>query len=76
MNSKVNLQPQDEFGAEPPSDAIVIFGITGDLAHKKIILALCAVIGKGRLKSIRNWSTTIPSSSTNEGPGVRARPTS
>ena len=76
MNSKVNRQPQDEPGAEPTSDAIVIFGVTGDLAHKKVIPARCAVIGKGRLKSIQYWSTPIPSSSTNEGPGVRARPMS
>ncbi len=47
---EVNPKPQDEPGAEPPSDAIVIFGVTGDLAHKKIIPALDAMVSKGRLK--------------------------
>ena len=32
-----------------PSDAIVIFGITGDLAHKKIFPALQTLAGSGRL---------------------------
>ena len=50
MNPKVNPQPQDEPGAEPPSDAIVIFGVTGDLAHKKIFPALYAMVSKGTLK--------------------------
>ena len=50
MNPKVNPQPQGEPGAEPPSDAIVIFGVTGDLAHKKIFPALYAMVSKGTLK--------------------------
>ena len=50
MNPKVNPRPQEEPGAEPPSDAIVIFGVTGDLAHKKIFPALYAMVGKGTLK--------------------------
>jgi glucose-6-phosphate 1-dehydrogenase len=32
------------------SDALVIFGITGDLANKKIFPALQALVGSGRLK--------------------------
>jgi glucose-6-phosphate 1-dehydrogenase len=32
-----------------PSDAVVIFGITGDLAHKKIFPALQTLAGSGRL---------------------------
>jgi len=33
-----------------PSDALVIFGITGDLAYKKIFPALQALVRRGRLK--------------------------
>jgi len=33
----------------PPSDALVIFGITGDLAYKKIIPALASLERRGRL---------------------------
>ena len=32
-----------------PSDALVIFGITGDLAYKKIFPALQALVRRGRL---------------------------
>ena len=32
-----------------PSDALVIFGITGDLAYKKVIPALQALVRRGRL---------------------------
>ncbi len=46
----MNSKPQDEPGAELPSDAIVIFGVTGDLAHKKIFPALYAMVSKGTLK--------------------------
>ncbi len=28
----------------PPSDALVIFGVTGDLAHKQIFPALYAMV--------------------------------
>jgi glucose-6-phosphate 1-dehydrogenase len=35
--------------AEPRSDALVFFGATGDLAHKKIFPALQAMIKRGRL---------------------------
>jgi len=33
----------------PPSDALVIFGITGDLAYKKIFPALQSLVARGRL---------------------------
>ena len=33
----------------PPSDALVIFGITGDLAYKKIFPALASLERRGRL---------------------------
>ncbi len=35
--------------AEVPSDALVLFGATGDLAHKQIFPALQAMIRRGRL---------------------------
>jgi glucose-6-phosphate 1-dehydrogenase len=34
----------------PPSDALVLFGITGDLAHKKIFSSLYAMLERGVLK--------------------------
>jgi glucose-6-phosphate 1-dehydrogenase len=34
---------------EPPSDALVFFGATGDLAYKKIFPALLAMVRRGRL---------------------------
>jgi glucose-6-phosphate 1-dehydrogenase len=46
-----------------PSDALVIFGFTGDLASKKIFPALYAMVSKGELAvpiigvASRNWST-------------------
>ncbi len=33
----------------PPSDALVFFGATGDLAYKKIFPALLGLVGRGRL---------------------------
>ena len=36
---------------KPPSDALVFFGATGDLAYKKIFPALQALIKRGRLTS-------------------------
>lgn len=36
-------------GAAQPSDALVIFGVTGDLAHKKIFPALYAMVKRGSL---------------------------
>jgi glucose-6-phosphate 1-dehydrogenase len=35
--------------APPPSDALVLFGATGDLAHKKLFPALQAMVKRGRL---------------------------
>jgi glucose-6-phosphate 1-dehydrogenase len=37
--------------AGPPSDALVVFGVTGDLAHKQIIPALYAMVKHGELKT-------------------------
>src|SRR5688572_31963587 len=34
---------------EPPSDALVLFGATGDLAFKQIFPALYAMAGRGQL---------------------------
>jgi glucose-6-phosphate 1-dehydrogenase len=36
-------------GAQPASDALVVFGFTGDLAHKKIFPALYAMVKKDAL---------------------------
>src|ERR1035441_3488812 len=36
--------------AKPHSDALVIFGVTGDLAHKMIFPALYAMVKKGVLE--------------------------
>ena len=36
--------------ANSQSDALVIFGVTGDLAHKKIFPALYAMVKRGTLK--------------------------
>ena len=36
--------------AEPQSDALVVFGVTGDLAHKMIFPALYAMVKRGVLK--------------------------
>ena len=38
--------PAHRAGTEPPSDALVIFGFTGDLAAKKIFPALYAMLSK------------------------------
>ncbi|HEY8075865.1 MAG TPA: hypothetical protein VIF62_17180, partial [Labilithrix sp.] len=35
--------------AKPPSDALVFFGATGDLAYKKIFPALQSLVRRGRL---------------------------
>ncbi|HUY60514.1 MAG TPA: hypothetical protein VMW49_01435, partial [Candidatus Dormibacteraeota bacterium] len=35
--------------ATAPSDALVFFGATGDLAHKQIFPALYAMVKRGRL---------------------------
>ena len=37
--------------AGSPSDALVVFGVTGDLAHKQIIPALYAMVKHGELKT-------------------------
>ncbi len=36
--------------SQPPSDALVLFGATGDLAHRKIYPALLALIRRGQLE--------------------------
>ena len=35
--------------AQPPSDALVVFGVTGDLAFKQIFPALQAMVRHGHL---------------------------
>src|SRR5262245_33535087 len=42
-------RPRGEAVMREPSDALVIFGITGDLAYKKIFPALQALVHRGRL---------------------------
>jgi glucose-6-phosphate 1-dehydrogenase len=48
--------------ARPHSDALVVFGVTGDLAHKQIFPALYAMVKRGELKTpvigvaFPNWS--------------------
>jgi len=48
--------------AKSQSDALVIFGVTGDLAHKMIFPALYAMAKRGALKvpvigvAFENWS--------------------
>src|SRR5271154_5290760 len=37
--------------AIPHSDALVVFGVTGDLAHKQIFPALYAMVKRGELKT-------------------------
>jgi len=37
-------------GGTAPSDALVLFGVTGDLAHKKIFPSLYAMAKRGKLK--------------------------
>jgi len=39
----------DALNLEQPSDALVVFGVTGDLAHKKIFPALYAMAKQGNL---------------------------
>jgi len=47
------------------SDALVIFGVTGDLAHKMIFPALYAMVKRGALKvpvigvALPNWSLAV-----------------
>ncbi|HEY8149359.1 MAG TPA: glucose-6-phosphate dehydrogenase, partial [Vicinamibacteria bacterium] len=38
-------------GERPPSDALVFFGATGDLAYKKIFPALQQLVKRGKLNS-------------------------
>jgi glucose-6-phosphate 1-dehydrogenase len=42
--------PRKSGGMVHQSDALVVFGVTGDLAHKKIFPALYALAGQGRLE--------------------------
>ncbi len=39
----------DKIGGKPQSDALVLFGVTGDLAHKMIFPALYAMVKRGAL---------------------------
>jgi glucose-6-phosphate 1-dehydrogenase len=36
---------------KPPADALVVFGVTGDLAYKKIFPALLGLVRRGRLEA-------------------------
>ena len=51
---------------EPRSDAFVLFGATGDLAHKKTFAALYAMVRRGHLKepvvgvAIEDWEPRDP----------------
>ncbi len=45
----VNRTPPVEPAMALPSDALVLFGVTGDLAHKKIFPALYAMVKNGSL---------------------------
>ena len=53
---------QDDEDASEPADALVIFGATGDLAHKKLHPALCRLVAEGRFDlpvlgvARREWS--------------------
>ena len=66
-----------------PADALVVFGATGDLAHKQIYPALYALCGRGALKmpvigvSLSAWSvgqfrTRVQDSLQQAGGGVEA----
>ena len=37
------------------SDALVVYGVTGDLAHKMIFPALYAMVKRGTLQCSCNW---------------------
>ena len=58
------------------SDALVFFGMTGDLAHKKIFPALQALVQKGRLTSpivgVANGSDRIRSTPRNQSARIVA----
>src|SRR5258708_19373053 len=58
-------------GRQAPSDALVLFGVTGGLAHKMIFPALYAIVKRGTL--------TVPvigvASSSWTAAELRARPT-
>ena len=51
----------------PRSDALVVFGFTGDLAHKKIFPALYAMVKKRRARRCRSSASRRPASSTDAG---------
>lgn len=44
------MNPDTSDAHPPPADALVVFGATGDLAHKKIFPALYAMCRRGALK--------------------------
>lgn len=61
-NGETELALDDNNSAAPTSDALVLFGVTGDLAHKKIFPALYAMTKRGVLNvpvigvASSNWS--------------------
>jgi glucose-6-phosphate 1-dehydrogenase len=56
--------PCDAVAGQAPSDALVLFGVTGDLAHKMIFPALYAMVKRGVLNvpligvALSGWSLT------------------
>jgi glucose-6-phosphate 1-dehydrogenase len=61
-NGEEKVAMADNNSAAPPSDALVLFGVTGDLARKKIFPALYAMTKRGVLNvpvigvATSNWS--------------------
>tara|TARA_R110001592_G_scaffold362925_2_gene678885 strand:+ start:13477 stop:14913 length:1437 start_codon:yes stop_codon:yes gene_type:complete len=49
MKRKRSSEVDTSYNDIPPADALVLFGITGDLAHKKIFPALYAMAKRGTL---------------------------
>jgi len=45
--------------AKSQSDALVIFGVTGNLAHKMVFPALYAMVKRGTVKVPVNPSSTV-----------------
>ncbi len=51
MADTPTLTRQGVLWPNPQSDALVVFGVTGDLAHKMIFPALYAMVKRGTLKA-------------------------
>jgi len=48
--AKLSMSPDTTDSRARRADALVVFGATGDLAHRKIFPALCAMCRRGALK--------------------------